>query len=120
MPDGGRSARPAHDKAAPSVPAPEALSFVNEIKGAATWTDRVLAKSLKISMPEAKQVLPLMKLQGYIEPAGTTKKWRTTEQGDLVSGAKSPRFTREVVEQVFQRSRTAFKESTRKRTRYIK
>jgi hypothetical protein len=40
-----------------------------------------------------------MELQGYIEPAGKTKKWRTTEQGDLVSGAKSPRFTREAVEQ---------------------
>jgi hypothetical protein len=75
------------------------LSFLKETKGAATWTDRDLAKSLNISMPEAKQVLAVMELQGYVEPAGTSKKWRTTEQGDLVSGAKSPRFTREAVEQ---------------------
>jgi hypothetical protein len=39
-----------------------------------------------------------MELQGYVEPAGKSKKWRTTEQGDLVSGAKSPRFTRQGVE----------------------
>jgi hypothetical protein len=50
-------------------------------------------------MPEVKQVLAVMELQGYVEPAGTTKKWRTTEQGDLVSGAKSPRFIRDGVEQ---------------------
>jgi DNA-binding transcriptional regulator YhcF (GntR family) len=86
-----------------AVPAAEALSFLKEIKGAATWTDRDLAKSLNISMAEVKQVLAVMELQGYVEPAGTGKKWRTTEQGDLVSGAKSPRFTREAVNSVFQR-----------------
>jgi hypothetical protein len=84
---------------AQAVPAAEALSFLREIKGAATWTDRDLAKSLSISMTEVKQVLAVMELQGYVEPAGTSKKWRTTEQGDLVSGAKTPRFTREAVEQ---------------------
>jgi hypothetical protein len=99
MPDGDRSNRPAHDKVVQPVPAAEALSFLKEIKGAATWTDRELAKSLNISMPEAKQVLAVVELQGYVEPAGTTKRRRTTEQGDLVSGSKSPRFTREGVEQ---------------------
>jgi hypothetical protein len=99
MPNGDPSSRPAHESAAHAVPAAEALSFLKEIKGAATWTDRDLAKSLNISMAEVKQVLAVMELQGYVEPAGTTKKWRTTEQGDLVSGAKSPRLTREAVEQ---------------------
>jgi predicted transcriptional regulator len=89
MPNGDRSSRPAHERAA-QAPAAEALSFLKEIKGAATWTDRDLAKSLNISMAEVKQVLAVMELQGYVEPAGTSKKWRTTEQGDLVSGAKSP------------------------------
>jgi len=99
MPNADRSSRPAHESAAQAVPAAEALSFLKEIKGAVTWTDRDLAKSLNISMTEVKQVLAVMQLQGYVEPAGTSKKWRTTEQGDLVSGAKSPRFTREAVEQ---------------------
>lgn len=99
MPNGDRSSRPAQESSPQAVPAAEALSFLKEVKGAATWTDRDLGKSLNISVAEAKQVLAVMELQGYIEPAGTSKKWRTTEQGDLVSGAKSPRFTREAVEQ---------------------
>jgi DNA-binding transcriptional regulator YhcF (GntR family) len=96
---GDRSSQPAYESAVQAVPAAEALSFLKEIKGAATRTDRDLAKSLNISMAEVKQVLAVMELQGYVEPAGTSKKWRTTEQGDLVSGAKTPRFTREAVEQ---------------------
>ena len=98
MGNGDRLTRPAHDKTAQAVPAAEALSFLKETRGAATWTDRDLAKSLNISLPEAKQVLAVMELQGYVEPAGTSKKWRTTELGDLVSSAKSPRFTRKAVE----------------------
>jgi hypothetical protein len=39
--------------------------------------------------------VPRWNLQAYVEPAGKTKKWRTTEQGDLVFGAKPPSFTRE-------------------------
>ena len=99
MDNSDHSTRPTHDTTAQAVPAAEALSFLKEFKGAATWTDRDLAKSLNISMPEAKQVLAVMELQGYVEPAGTSKKWRTTDEGDLVSGAKSPRFTRDAVEQ---------------------
>ena len=34
----------------------------------------------------------MLQLQGYVEPAGTTKKWRTTDAGRTVSGAKTPRF----------------------------
>jgi hypothetical protein len=62
---GDRSTRPANEITAQAVPAAEALSFLKEIKGAATWTDRDLAKSLNMSMPEAKQVLAVMELQGY-------------------------------------------------------
>jgi hypothetical protein len=35
---------------------------------------------------------------GYIEPLGHGK-WRTTEQGELLGGGKTPRFTRDSVEQ---------------------
>jgi hypothetical protein len=40
-----------------------------------------------------------MQLQGYVEPIARTQKWRTTQQGLTVCGAKTARFTRESVEQ---------------------
>ena len=36
---------------------------------------------------------PFFSLEGYIEPAGPTTKWRTTDAGRIISGAKTPRFT---------------------------
>jgi predicted transcriptional regulator len=79
------------------LPAAELLSFLKQTHGA--WTERNLAKSLNLSSTEAKQAITAMQLQGYIEPAGQTRKWRTTEEGLTVSGNKTPRFTREAVEQ---------------------
>jgi hypothetical protein len=113
MREGDRSDRPATEKAGQIVPAAEALSFLKEIKGAATWTDRDLTKSLEIGAPEAKQVLAILDLQGYIEPAGKTNEWRTTEQGDLVSRAKTPRFTREAIEQSLSALRDGIQEINR-------
>jgi hypothetical protein len=49
-----------------------------------------MAKALKIGLPEAKQAIVVLQLQGYIEPAGQTGKWRITEQGDLVSVPNRP------------------------------
>ncbi len=86
-------------KPSPQIPAAELLSFLKEIRGLTTWTEKDLAKALKIGLAEAKEALAVLQLQGYIEPAGRTGKWRVTEQGDLVSGAKSPRFTRQSVEE---------------------
>jgi hypothetical protein len=40
-----------------------------------------------------------MQLQGYAEPIARSQKWRTTEQGLTVSGAKAARLTLEAVEQ---------------------
>jgi DNA-binding IclR family transcriptional regulator len=60
---------------------------------------RDLSKALNISSAEAKQAVGAMQLQGYVEPIGRTQKWRTTEEGVTVSGAKTARFTREAVEQ---------------------
>lgn len=45
-----------------------------------------------------KKPPPFFSSTGYIEPAGHTGKWRVSEQGKLVSGAKSPRFTRKSIE----------------------
>lgn len=86
-------------KSLPQVSAAELLSFLKQTRGVQTWTEKDMTKALKIGLPEAKQAIVVLQLQGYIEPAGQTGKWRITEQGDLVSGAKSPRFTRQSVEQ---------------------
>lgn len=96
-------------KSPPRMPAAELLSFLKEIQGLTTWTEKDLAKALKIGLAEAKEAVAVLKLQGYIEPAGPTGKWGVTEQGDLVSGAKSPRFTRESVEQALATLRDRIK-----------
>ena len=44
-----------------------------------------------------KEAIAVLQLQGYVEQAGRTEKWRTTEQGELVCGAKSGRFTRQSI-----------------------
>ncbi len=42
--------------------------------------------------------MPLLQLEGYIEPAEQSGKWRTTEAGTIVTGAKPPRFTKVAVD----------------------
>jgi hypothetical protein len=80
------------------LPAAELLSFLREVRGVQTWTDKELANTLRVSLPQAKEAIAVLQLQGYIQPAGNTGKWRGTEQGAIVSGAKPPRFTRQNVE----------------------
>lgn len=57
-----------------------------------------MSSALKISLSRAKEATAVLQLQGYIEPVGNTGKWRVSEQGDLVSGAKPPRFTPKTVQ----------------------
>ncbi len=105
MPRLARQSRPSKDKKStrssrevqPSVSAAAAFSFLKETKGLLTWTLSDLAKSLKISPAEAKQVLAALEMQGYIKPHGTGE-WLTTLAGETVSGAKTPRFTPESIE----------------------
>ena len=80
------------------VSAAAAFSFLKETKGLLTWTPSDLAKSLKISLAEAKQVLAALEMQGYIKPHGRDE-WLTTLAGETVSGAKTPRFTPESIEE---------------------
>jgi hypothetical protein len=76
------------------LPVAELLSFLKEVRGVQTWTEHDLASSLRIGLPQAKEAIAVLQLQGYIDQAGNTKKWRVTGQGETVSGAKPPRFTR--------------------------
>jgi hypothetical protein len=81
----------------PLLPVAELLSFLKQTSG--PWTERDISRALNLSSPEAKQAVAAMQLQGYIEPIGRSQKWRTTEEGQTVSGAKTPRLTRKAVEQ---------------------
>jgi hypothetical protein len=94
-----------HDKAdggpvaaSQKISAAELMSFLKQAGGVRTWTEKDLATALKISLLQAKEATAALQLQGYIEPVGNTGKWRVSEQGDLVSGAKPPRYTRKSVE----------------------
>ena len=84
----------------PAIPAEAALSFLKDTKGALTWTARDVAGTLKIDRREAEQALALLQAQGYIQPArGGKGEWITTPAGESLAGAKTPRFSRESIEQ---------------------
>jgi hypothetical protein len=100
----------------PSISAAEAMSFLREMHGAPTWTAQDMAKSLKISVAEANNVIPLLEWQGYAKRTAP-QEWITTPAGETVSGSKAARITSERLEQAldalsqriveFNRSKTA-------------
>src|SRR5580704_2689958 len=116
MPRLARQSRPSKDKTSKkfcgeiqaSVSAAAAFSFLKETKGLLTWTPGDLEKSLKISLAEAKQVLAALEMQGYIKPQGNGE-WLTTLAGETVSGAKTPRFTPESIEEALAALRSRIK-----------
>lgn len=80
-----------------SIPAAALLSFLKETRAITSWTARDLAKSLKIPPAAAKQALAILEMQGYVKPSGSAE-WITTQAGEIVSGSKLPRYSRETVE----------------------
>ena len=84
---------------APPLPPAAALSYLKDSRGQPGWSAPDLAKSLNVSTAVARQVIPFVQAQGYIEASGDGK-WLTTMAGDTVSGSKPPRFTAEAVEAV--------------------
>lgn len=83
----------------PSI-APAALfSFLKQTRGLTSWTRHDLTKALKIGPTVAKRALAALEMQGYVKPAGPKGEWLTTEAGEVVSGSKFPRYSRESVEQ---------------------
>jgi hypothetical protein len=94
------------------MPAAKALSFLRETRGLPKWTTRDMATSLKISAADAKHVLAILELQGYVKPAGADE-WLTTLAGGDVSGSKTPRYTSERVEQALTDLRSRIAEINR-------
>lgn len=80
------------------VTADAAFSFLKEMKGESTWTLRDLAGTLKLTLPEAKQVASVLEIQGYAKQFKGNE-WMTTISGEEVSGAKTPRFRPETIEE---------------------
>jgi DNA-binding transcriptional MocR family regulator len=76
-----------------------------------TWSIRDLADSLRISRPDAQQVIPFLEAQGYVQRAKEKGEWITTPAGESVSAAKTPRFTRESVEQAVSTLKDRIKSS---------
>jgi hypothetical protein len=81
-----------------TLPAAALLSFLKESRSSPTWTEKDLAASLNLRSEELQQALAVLELEGYIARLPQRSTWRTTEQGETVSGGKSPPFTRASVD----------------------
>jgi hypothetical protein len=81
-----------------TVPAAALLSFLRDSRSSSRWTEQELASTLNLTSTATKEALAILELEGYIAPLSQPATWRTTEQGETVSGGKSPRLTRLSVE----------------------
>jgi hypothetical protein len=73
------------------------MSFLKETKGLLTWASLDLATTLNISKAEANRVSTILKLQDYVRPTPVADEWITSPAGESVSGATTPRFLLETV-----------------------
>jgi hypothetical protein len=94
-----------------TIPAAAAFSFLKDTRGDLNWTARDLAKTLKLSAADAKRVVEMLQLQGYIKPSG--RAWVTTPAGETVSGSKLPRYSRETVERALRELKLRINEANR-------
>jgi hypothetical protein len=81
----------------PNIPVAAVFSFLKDKRGALSWTLRDLTQTLNISELDARRVLAILKLQGYVSETSDNE-LLTTASGEIVSGSKPPRFTRECVD----------------------
>jgi hypothetical protein len=103
-PKEGTSKAAAEAHAIRSMPAAEALSFLRDTRGVSTWTARDMSESLKIGLIDAKHVIAILELQGYVKRA-TNDEWMTTLSGEEVSGSRIPRYTRQRIERALEELR---------------
>jgi len=89
------------------------MSFLKDTRGALTWSTAAMAKELGIGTAEAKRVLAVMQLQGYVKHSSAMDQWMTTLAGQTVSGSKKPRFTPENVEQALEDLRERIKSANK-------
>jgi hypothetical protein len=82
----------------PLIPLAAVFSFLKDMRGALTWTEQDLIDTLKVARQDADKILLLLRMQGYVQKTDDGD-WLTTAAGEIVSGSKPPRFSRESVEQ---------------------
>lgn len=100
-------------RGAATPPIEQVMSFLKDTRGALTWTTATMANELGIGIPEAKRVLAVMQLQGYVKHNAALDQWMTTLAGETVSGSKKPRFTLENVEQALEDLRERIKSANK-------
>jgi hypothetical protein len=99
--------------ATPATSRAAVFSFLKETKGVVSWRPEELANALKISPAEARKILPVLELQGYIQQKAD-ERWITTASGEIVAGAKFPRFRRQSVEEALKKFGASLVENNRK------
>jgi DNA-binding transcriptional regulator YhcF (GntR family) len=83
--------------AMPATPRDAVFSFLKETKGMVNWSAREMMQTLRISRREAKQILPVLEMQGYVKKGKGSDEWLTTQAGETISGAKFPRYKQESI-----------------------
>src|SRR5215831_8769759 len=95
FPPAGAKTKPKHKNGSEStreaVSREAVFSFLKDTRGAVTWTAADLARTLRVSIAQAKQVLPILEMQGYIR-AAEHDEWMTTIAGEQISGSAAPHF----------------------------
>src|SRR5216684_2346902 len=76
----------------PAIPLAAVLSYLKDTRRFLTWSTQDMVDSLKIDQWEAKQIIDILRLQGYVKPALDNHGWLTTTAGEDVSGSKMPRY----------------------------
>ena len=82
-----------------SVSTSAVFSFLKDTRGALTWSIRDFQGCLNIGAKDAKQILAILQMQGYIRQKDNTDEYLTTASGEAVSGSKLPRMKRQSVEE---------------------
>src|SRR6201987_3767637 len=82
-----------------SVSTSAVFSFLKDTRGALTWKMRDFQDCLNIGAKDAKQILAILQMQGYIQQKDDSDEYLTTASGEAVSGSKLPRMKRENAEE---------------------
>jgi hypothetical protein len=76
----------------PTIPIAAVFSFLKDMRGALTWSEKDLIATLKVAQKDAGTILVLLQMQGYVQKTENGE-WLTTAAGEIVCGSKSPRFS---------------------------
>ncbi len=70
----------------PNIPVAAVFSFLKDKRGALSWTLRELTRTLNISEQDARSVLTILKLQGYVSETSDNELLTTVTPREPASG----------------------------------